>query len=229
MNNRKLILPVLLSLLSLAGIAHAGMSQRISDLKANMEASKVILRGYQWVETTTVSVNGEEKSSKQQLCYYGNDGTIQRTDLSNQQFNQNNGILFHRFRERKKEELTDYMKQAVALVKSYVPPSSARIQAVKDNGNASLTPLEGGKIVRLTFTGYQLPGDTYSIDINLTTNRPIHARVSTYLGDPSQPVTLNITMGQLDAGATFARDITLNAPAKNLTVTIHNGGYRPNN
>ena len=36
--------------------------------------------------------------------------------------------------ENKKEELTDYMKEAVALVKQYVPPEQGRIQAAKDAG-----------------------------------------------------------------------------------------------
>ena len=43
--------------------------------------------------------------------------------------------------KRKKEDMADYMADAVALVKEYVPPDPARIQAVKDAGKLSVNPL----------------------------------------------------------------------------------------
>jgi hypothetical protein len=33
-------------------------------------------------------------------------------------------------------------------------------------------------------------------------------------------------MGQLNDGTTYASNVTLAARAKDLTVTVHNGGYR---
>ena len=63
-----------------------------------------------------------------------------------------------RIAENKKEELTDYMKQAVQLVKTYVPPKPAKIQAAKDAGNVSIEILVPGKRARLIFRNYELPG-----------------------------------------------------------------------
>lgn len=52
------------------------------------------------------------------------------------------GGIRGRIAANKKEELSDYMEQAVALVKSYVPPNPAKIQAVKDAGGVSAEILE---------------------------------------------------------------------------------------
>lgn len=42
-------------------------------------------------------------------------------------------------------------------------------------------------------------------------------------------VTLNARMGQLNDGASYTSDITLNAQIKKLTATVQNTGYRKTN
>ena len=42
--------------------------QRVAELKAWLQASREQMHAYQWVETTTVSVDGEQKSMVQQRC-----------------------------------------------------------------------------------------------------------------------------------------------------------------
>jgi hypothetical protein len=53
--------------------------------------------------------------------------------------------------------------------------------------------------------------------------------VSSYLDAATDVVMLNTRMGQLNDGTSYASDITLNAQAKNLTVTVQNSGYRKMN
>ena len=43
-----------------------------------MKASQEQLRDYQWIETTTVAVNGEQQSQVQKRCYYGVDGKLEK-------------------------------------------------------------------------------------------------------------------------------------------------------
>jgi hypothetical protein len=50
----------------------------VTAIKQSLEDSKVALHQYEWVETTIISVKGEEKSRTQQRCYYGADGKIQK-------------------------------------------------------------------------------------------------------------------------------------------------------
>ena len=201
-------------------------AERATALKATMAASQAALKQYEWIETTVVSLKGEEKSRKQERCYYGADGALQKVELSASPEPEKKRGLRGRIIERRKEELTDYMKQAVALVKSYVPPSPAKIQAAKDAGKVSVDVLEPGERARLSFRDYEKPGDDLGVELDLTNNRPLGIKVSSYLEDAKDAVTLDVRMGQLNDGTTYPSDITLGAKAKDLTVTVKNSGYR---
>jgi hypothetical protein len=201
-------------------------AERAALLKANLAASQMVLRQYEWVETTVVSLKGEEKSRKQQKCYYGADGQLQKIDLSDSPEPEKRRGLRGRIAERKKEELTDTMKSAVALVKTYVPPDPARIQAAKDSGKVSLEMIEPGKRARLVFRDYEKSGDSLSIEMDLTTNKPLGLAVASYLEKASDKVSLAVKMGQLNDGTTFASTINLQVPGENLAVDVTNSGYR---
>lgn len=201
-------------------------AERVALLKANLEASRIILRQYQWIETTVVTVKGEEKSRKQEKCYYGADGGLQKIELDGTPPPEKKRGLRGRIAERGREELTDYMKSAVALVKTYVPPTPASIQASKDAGKFSVDILDPGKRIRINFRDYQKPGDNLGIEVDLGSNRPLGVKVATYLDDAKDVVTLDVSMGQLNDGTSYASGITLNAKAKRLVVTVTNSGYQ---
>jgi hypothetical protein len=205
------------------------VAERAAMLKATLAASQAILRQYEWIETTVVSLKGDEKSRKQERCYYGADGGVQKVEINASPEPQKKRGLRGKIAERKKEELTDYMKSAVSLVKTYVPPSPAKIQAAKDAGKVSIDLLEPGKRARLNFRDYEKPGDNLGVEVDLVSNRPLGVKVSTYLDNAKDSVTLDVRMGQLNDGTTYASDITLDAKAKNLKVTVQNSGYRKAN
>lgn len=195
-------------------------------LKATLAASQVVLHQYEWIETTVVSLKGDEKSRKQQRCYYGADGGLQKVDVSETTDAPRRRGLRGRIAERKKEELTDYMKQVVALAKTYVPPNAGKIQAAKDAGRLSLDVLDPGKRVQLNIRDYEKAGDTLGVEIDLVNNRPLSVSVKTFVDDPAEPVTVKVRMDQIDGTAVYPADITLDAAARNLNVKITNSGYR---
>jgi hypothetical protein len=201
------------------------VQERVLALKASIAASKAILKRYEWVETTVVSVKGEEKSRQMNSCYYGVDGKEQKIPLTAPPPEERRRGIRGRIAERKKEELTDYMKEAIALVKQYVPPDAANIQAAKDAGNVSLSPLSDQR-VRLTFTDYIKSGDSLALVVDLANNRPLEAKVSTYLEKEKDAVTLDVTFSTLPDNATYPSTIALEAKAKDLTVSVQNSGYR---
>jgi hypothetical protein len=125
----------------------------------------------------------------------------------------------------KKEAMTDYMKTAVALVKQYVPPEPGLIQKAKDAGKVSVSP-QPGQRATLTFSDYLKPGDSFALVLDLGNNRPVEAKVSTYLDSKADAVTLEVKFSTLDNNATYASRTTLNAPTKNLSVSVENSGYR---
>jgi len=204
-------------------------AERAAMLKANIAASQAVLKQYEWIETTVVSLKGEEKSHKQERCYYGADGGLQKVEISESPEPRKKRGLRGRIAERKTEELTDYMKSAVALVKTYVPPTPAKIQAAKDAGKVAIDILDPGKRARLNFRDYEKPGDSLGVKVDLVSNRPLGLTVSSYLDDATDIVTLDVGMKQLNDGTSYPADITLNAKAKKLTVKVQNSGYRKTN
>lgn len=93
-------------------------------------------------------------------------------------------------------------------------------------GKVSIEILEPGKRARLNFRDYEKPGDNLGVEVDLVTNRPLGLKVSTYLEEAADAVTLDVRMGQLNDGTSYPSDVTLDARAKNLKVTVTNSGYR---
>jgi hypothetical protein len=206
--------------------AGSGVQERVAALKQSLAQSQQLLRTYQWVETTTVSMKGEQKSMKQESCYYGADGKLQKTPIASSPPPKKKGGLRGKIAESKKEELTDTMKQAVALVKTYVPPNPAMIQRAVDAGKVSVEVLQPGKVARLVFKDYELPGDSLGVTMDLTTNHLMAISVASYLGSPSKPVTMNATMGSLTDGTTYTASTQLSLPFDQLVVNVANSGTR---
>lgn len=204
-------------------------AERAAMLKATMAASQAVLKQYEWVETTVISLKGEEKSRQMNRCYYGADGGVQKVPLTTPPPAKKKRGLRGKIAEAKQEELTDYMKEAVALVKSYVPPTPVLIQAAKDAGKVSLDVLQPGRRVRLNFRDYLKPGDNLGVEVDLTSNRLLALTVKTHLDSAKDAVDLQARMGTLADGTSYADAITLNAPAKRLTVKMDNSGYRKTN
>ncbi len=212
-----------------SGAGGAGLEERAAALKQSLAQSAQRLRTYQWVETTTVSMKGEVKSQKQVSCYYGADGGLQKIPIAATPPPKQKGGLRGAIQKSKTEELQGKMKQAVELVHMYAPPDPALIQRCKDTGKLSLDILQPGKLVRIVCRDYRLPGDTLALTIDVTANRLAALDVSTYLGKPSSPVTLNGKFATLSDGTVYPANLTLGLPSEKLSVTVANTGYRPMN
>jgi hypothetical protein len=202
------------------------VAERVASLKATLAASQAVLHQYEWIETTVVSLKGEEKSRKQERCYYGADRKLQKVLLTQPAPESTKRGLRGKIAEKKKEELTDYMKEAVSLVRRYVPSDPARIQAAKDAGKVTLQLTDPGKRARLTFSDYLKSGDSLALDVDLTNNHLLGATVNSYLDSQKEPVTLTATLGMLNDGTTYVAGAVLDAKGKNLKVTVENSGYR---
>ncbi len=208
--------------------------QRVAMLKQWLAASQTQLRAYEWIETTVISKGGEEKARKQNSCYYGVDGKLQKVPVAGgtSQEESHSGPMLPPARllakasAHKKEEMVEYMKQAKALIDSYIPPDPDRIQKVVNAGNMAVNMIAPGQRVRLDFKNYLKSGDVLSVDIELTTNRLLGVAVSSYIEKPSDAVSLNVSMGVLPDGTIYTAHSTLNAAAKDVTVVVDNTGHR---
>jgi hypothetical protein len=202
------------------------VQQRVAALKQSVARDQQSIRQYQWIETTVISLKGDEKSRQQKQCYYGADGVLQKVTVDASPPPDKKRGIRGRVVARKTEELTDYMKQAVALVKTYVPPDPARIQAVKDAGKVSVDLPGAGHGVRVNLRDYGKPGDVLTVEVDPASNRVTGLTVATYLSDAKDTVTLNVSFLSLQDGTGYPATEVLVAQAKNLTVNVTNSGYR---
>ncbi|MGH7132220.1 MAG: hypothetical protein ACREJO_09780 [Phycisphaerales bacterium] len=200
--------------------------ERVAAIKKSFAESQAALRKYEWIETTIVSLRGEEKSRKQNRCYYGEDGKLQKVLISTPPPPTTERGLRGRIKEQKKEELAEYMEEATALVHKYLPPDHEKIQKCVDAGKASIRIIEPGKRAKLDFKDYQQPGDMLSVEIDLMNNRVLNVNVSTALGKDKDPVTLDVRFDKLTDGTIYAAESNLEAKAKNVKVIVQNSGYR---
>jgi hypothetical protein len=215
--------------------AGGGQQDHVAALKQTLQKGMALARKYEWVETTTILMKGEEKSKKQNRCYYGADGKVQKTSLDQPQQQaqdqgggrgRRGGRMKEQVVEKKKGEMKDYMEKAAALIHSYVPPDPAQIQVAKEAGRVAVDPQAGGK-VRLVISQYLKPGDSLTIDLDPATNKLLGLGVNSYLDTKEDVVTLAVQMSSLPDGAIFAGQTTLEAKAKSITVFVQNTGYRP--
>jgi len=218
-----------------AEIPQAGPSpqERVAALKQSMQESQAKLRQYEWIETTIISLKGEEKGRTQKRCYYGADGKLQKVLIGSPAPAQESpagggrrGRVKTKVVENKKEDMTDYMDRAAALVQQYVPPQPADVQRAKDAGKVTANPAGPG-LVRLEFPDYLKPGDRLSIDVDAAANQLRGLTVASYLDHAEDAVALAVQLGTLADGTSYTAQTTLDAAAKKIRVVIQNAGHHP--
>src|SRR6185295_1643382 len=146
--------------------------QMVAALKQNLAESQKRLHQYEWVETTAISLKGEEKSRKQQRVYYGADGKLTKIPLGEPapkaqpapSKGRRGGRVKENIVENKKDDMKEYMEKAAGLIQQYVPPNPALIQKARDAGNMTVAPPADGK-VRVDFRNYVQPNDQFTIDV----------------------------------------------------------------
>ncbi|MGH7243554.1 MAG: hypothetical protein ACREJD_09080 [Phycisphaerales bacterium] len=202
------------------------LDARVAALIANLRKSREAMKQYEWIETTTVFVGGEQKAEIEKRCYYGADGKVEKVLLTQPAPPERKRGLRGMIAAKKKTELSGEMKQAVETLHQYVPPDHEQIQRCKDAGNASFDMLEPGKLVRLNFKNYRVPEDKLSIEVDLVVNRPKALTVSSYIDTPAKPLNCDVQFGVLEDGSTYAEQTTLKLEKQDIKVVVENSGYR---
>ena len=200
--------------------------EKVAAAKQSFQESQAKLRQFEWIETTAVSYKGEQKSKKQNRCYYGADGVLQKVPVGTPEQAKTPGGLRGRAARNKKEDITEYMDRAVAMVKNYVPPNPALIQKSKDAGKVSMHMIDPMKRIRLDFADYVQAGDVLSIEMDVVNNLILGVHVSTNLGSPQDPLSLDVAFATFPDRTIYTSTVTLAAPAKEVTVNIQNTGYK---
>jgi hypothetical protein len=198
--------------------------ERLSAVKQAMAANAQQLRKYQWIETTQVTLNGEQKPATQSSCQYAPDGQVQKTPLGPPPQPPSGGPLMKRIIEKKQAEMKQYMGEVKSLLALYLPPDPRKMQRSKQAGNLSINPV--GNTLNLIFKNYVQPGDQLMLTFDTAAKKVSSVNINTFMGDAKDAVTLQVQMAGLPDGTNYAQQTTLNAIAKNLVVVTTNSNYQ---
>jgi hypothetical protein len=209
--------------------AGGDLQAKVAALKQSVAANQQKLHQYRWLETTQLTLNGNDRPGTQSMCQYGPDGKVQKTPMSAPQAQQapSGGRFKQRIIEKKKEEMRDYMGQVKTLLAMYVPPDSQRMQQAFQQQKVSLVPGGGSGVTQIVFKDYAQPGDQMTIFFNTADKKISALNVNTYMDEPKDVVTLAVHFASLPDSTNYVHDSVLNATAKKLVVTTTNSNYQP--
>lgn len=207
------------------GAQDNAVQERLAMVKMAMAANAQKLHQYQWVETTQVTLNGEQKPPTQASCQYGPDGKVQKTPIGSPPPEPSGGPLMRRIIEKKKAELKQYMGEVKAVLALYLPPDPQKMEAAKQAGNLSVNPVPPSGL-NLIFNNYVQPGDQMTLTFDTAAKKVAALSINTTMGASQDAVTLQVQMASLPDGTNYAQQTTLNAVAKQLVVITTNANYQ---
>jgi hypothetical protein len=208
-----------------------GGADRVAALKQGLAQNKAALKQYTWIETTEISLKGEEKKQERKQCVYASDGSVTKTPLPDaaaqpQQAQQSSrrrggGAVKKAVVANKIDDMKEHMGKVKALVQDYVPPDPAKIQAAQQAGNVAM---QGAT---LTLKNYAKPGDSMSLGLDSKGVAIQTFTLKSYVEKPKDDdVTMTVAYGTLPDGTSFPQRTVLDVAAKKIGVTITNSDYR---
>ena len=203
---------------------NAELQEKLAAVKAVAAQNKQQLRQYQWIETTQLTLKGDQKPPTEDSCQYGPDGQVQKTPIGPPPEQPSGGRMKERIIEKKKAEMKDYMQDVKAVLAMYVPPDPQRMQQAYQAGNVALNPVPGA--VNLVFTNYAQQGDKMTLTFDTAAKKITSLDINTYMGEAKDVVTLRVQMSSLPDGTNYAQQTVLDATAKQLVVTTTNSNYQ---
>jgi hypothetical protein len=197
-------------------------------MKRSLQSSLEALRRYEWVETATVFRKGRQKSEQRQRCRYGAGGSVERAPV---EVGSGAGVGEPGGRRSNaawglKGSLADLAREAVALVRTYIPPDPVRIEEADIGGRITVGDPDHDGRVRLVIRDYLKPGDYLTAVLDAATNRFDGLTVATYTDTAKHGVTMNLVLGVLPDGTLHPATILLDIEQEEVRVTIENSGYR---
>ncbi len=94
----------------------SAVQEKLAAVKLAMAANAQKLHQYQWIETTQVTLNGEQKPATQNSCQYGPDGKVQKTLMGPPPAPPSGGPLMKRMIEKKQAEMKQYMGEVKSVL-----------------------------------------------------------------------------------------------------------------
>ena len=214
-----------LAVIVLAPLAAQDLKEKLAAAKQAAALNQQALRSYSWVEKTELSLKGEVKNTKVDMCRYGPDGKVQKTPVVEPPPPEQKRGMKGKMIANKTAEMKEELEAAVALVQQYLPPSPDKMQVVMNAGTASISQAGPGR-ASLKFPGYAKANDALTLTFDTTVKTMQQIDVQTWLDKPDNAVTLKVTMNALPDGVSYPGSVVLGIPKSKIEVRITKSNYQ---
>ena len=199
--------------------------REVAEVRTVVARNDEALHQYTWTEHTEVLVKGEVKSSNAVTCRYDRSGKLTRTPIGEAPKGKRANANSNKPQVRKKAAMQDYIERATTLIRVYVPLKPDRMQAMLQNGSASLGKSGAGKS-EIRFTGYFQGGDSLVFTYDPVSKALLQANIASALGGPKDPVTMEAVFETSPDGVNHLASTNLNATAKKIQIRTKNDTYQ---
>ncbi|MGB0122574.1 MAG: hypothetical protein WA419_10945 [Silvibacterium sp.] len=205
----------------------AALQARLAEVKQASAANKQALSHYTWQESQTTSIKGEVKKQQLFQVSVGPNGQQQKTEINAAPAAQpSGGRLKRHIVAKKTAEYQDYGQQIADLARQYTQPDPGRLQQAYQQGNISLQLGGDEGTVTLIIKNYIKPNDSVTLVYSRQQKALQSLRVSTYLNDPKDAVTIAAQFAKLPNGINHVSSTQINGVSKQLTVVTQNSNYQ---
>jgi len=180
------------------------------------------LRSYRWVETTTVTVGGRRQPPRQALCWYAPDGRIERLPIGAPQAEPTGGPLL----KSKVAEVTAEIDAAHELTARYLPLRPDELVRALQTRPVQFQR-DGINDEQILVKDYEKRGDQLQLSLDPVTRQLRRISVSSYFATAAEPLLAAVQFATLEDGTRYPGVTTLEAPSKQLSITIVNAGFTP--
>jgi hypothetical protein len=213
------------ALLAMPSVRAQDLQQKLAAAKQAAALNQKALRAYSWIEKSELSLKGEVKNTKVDMCKYGPDGKVLKTPVVEPPPPQKKRGLKGKIIAKKTGEMKEELEAAVTLVQQYVPLSPDLMQGVMTAGTASLAQAGPG-FVALKFPGYIKKDDALTLTFDSAVKTLQQIEVKSWLDEPDNAVNLKVTMQALPDGTRYPGSIAVVLPKRQLEVKITKSNYQ---
>jgi hypothetical protein len=175
------------------------------------------IRAYQWTETMVVMMGDKEKTKIIHACSYNEEGRVVRTPGKEQPMAKN--------LPGTKSEIDAYAASAVALMREYVRPNPAKLEACLQAGRVTVAAEKSGSM-KLDFKDYLKPGDHLVMVVDPGTNQIASLNASTYMVNSIDRAHIQTEMTRLPDGTGYPSRVKLDTPNRAMGINVTNSDYR---
>ena len=150
-----------------------------------------------------------------------------RAEINAQPDQVSGGPLKRHIVAKKKAEYKDYGEQIADLARRYTQPDPDRLQQAYQQGNISMQLGGGETMMTLVIKNYIKPNDSVTLMFNKQQKTIQSIRVSSYLDNPTDAVTIAAQFAKLPNGINHVTGTQINGASKQLTVVTQNSNYQP--